>query len=176
MSVEAVAAPGYQFAGWGGDASGVSAQTTVHLDGNKSVTAHFVPSAYSVRVAADPDDRGYIITGAGTYFHGEEAILTVVLPTNGISTVGGDASGKENPLRLTITGDTNIIAHFSYGIPETMSRIPGGKFAMGNPATTKNPEGPAHIVEVDAFYIGKTEVTKGDWDRVCLGRTERVHL
>ena len=77
VSVEAVAAPGYQFAGWGGDASGVAAQTTVHLDGNKSVTAHFVPSAYSVRVAADPDDRGYIITGAGTYFHGEEAILTV---------------------------------------------------------------------------------------------------
>ena len=76
----------------------------------------------SVRVAADPDDRGYIITGAGTYFHGEEAILTVS-PSDEWDFYGwgGDASGKENPLRLTITGDTNIIAHFSYGIPETMS-------------------------------------------------------
>ena len=42
VSVEAVAAPGYQFAGWGGDASGV-AQTTVHLDGNKKCDCSLCP-------------------------------------------------------------------------------------------------------------------------------------
>ena len=129
------------------------------------MTAHFVPSAYSVRVAADPDDRGYIITGAGTYFHGEERSLRSVLPTNGISTVGGEMLPARNPLRLTITGDTNIIAHFSYVYLKPCLVFPAVSLPI---LRRQNPEGPAHIVEVDAFYIGKTEVTKGDWDRVFV--------
>src|SRR5690606_34014121 len=45
-----------------------------------------------------------------------------------------------------------------------MSAVPGGIFKMGSPDKEKGrkqDEGPRHAVQVDAFWIGKYEVT---WD------------
>ena len=49
-------------------------------------------------------------------------------------------------------------------IPEGMVLIPAGEFAMGDHhnlggAEHGNDEIPIHAIYVDAFYIGKTEVT-----------------
>jgi sulfatase modifying factor 1 len=44
--------------------------------------------------------------------------------------------------------------------------VPAGRFTMGDAAGDGHPrERPAHVVELDAFYIGKYEVTNGDWRR-----------
>jgi uncharacterized repeat protein (TIGR02543 family) len=44
VTIYAYAATGYQFSYWSGDASGTSSPTTVTMDDDKSVTAHFVVS------------------------------------------------------------------------------------------------------------------------------------
>jgi formylglycine-generating enzyme required for sulfatase activity len=42
--------------------------------------------------------------------------------------------------------------------------VPAGRFAMGDTFGDGNPrERPVHQVELDAFYIGKYEVTNADW-------------
>ena len=41
MALTAVPAPGYSFDRWSGDASGTDNPTTITIDSNKSVVAHF---------------------------------------------------------------------------------------------------------------------------------------
>src|SRR5271154_1529291 len=42
--------------------------------------------------------------------------------------------------------------------------VPGGSFRMGdNFGDGETRERPVHVVDVDAFYIGKFEVTNGQW-------------
>src|SRR5688572_4069900 len=42
--------------------------------------------------------------------------------------------------------------------------VPAGRFTMGDTFGDGNPrERPAHPVELDAFYIGKFEMTNGEW-------------
>lgn len=42
--------------------------------------------------------------------------------------------------------------------------VPAGSFRMGdNFGDGESREGPVHVVELSAFYIGKFEVTNGDW-------------
>jgi formylglycine-generating enzyme required for sulfatase activity len=52
-------------------------------------------------------------------------------------------------------------------VPNGMVLIPSGSFAMGDIfAEGYSQERPWHTVEVAAFYIDRTEVTKGLWDEV----------
>lgn len=49
-------------------------------------------------------------------------------------------------------------------------QIPTGEFDMGSPgneAYREANEGPQHRVRVDAFYMTQTEISQGQWRRVC---------
>lgn len=44
--------------------------------------------------------------------------------------------------------------------------VPAGPFKMGaNFGDGESREGPVHVVDLDAYYIGKFEVTNGEWRR-----------
>jgi formylglycine-generating enzyme required for sulfatase activity len=44
--------------------------------------------------------------------------------------------------------------------------VPAGSFRMGDSTGTGDPrERPVHVVDLDAFYIGKFEMTNGEWRR-----------
>ena len=44
--------------------------------------------------------------------------------------------------------------------------VPAGRFTMGDTFGDGNArERPAHPVDLDAFYIGKYEITNGDWKK-----------
>lgn len=48
-------------------------------------------------------------------------------------------------------------------------RLLSGTFTMGSPddeAGRDKDEGPAHLVSLDAFYIGKYEVTQAQWEKI----------
>jgi formylglycine-generating enzyme required for sulfatase activity len=50
-----------------------------------------------------------------------------------------------------------------------MVLIPGGSFEMGSPAAEEgrdDEEGPVHTVRVSPFWMGKYEVTQGQWEAV----------
>ena len=63
------------------------------------------------------------------------------------------------------------------GIDLEMVYIPGGTFMMGSPEGEKdsnNWEKPQHEVRVEAFYMGKYQVTQGQWQAVAkLPKIER---
>ncbi len=51
--------------------------------------------------------------------------------------------------------------------PEGMAWIPGGNFSMGDSmGDGSSDELPVHSVDVDGFYMDRTEVTKAQWDVV----------
>ena len=60
---------------------------------------------------------------------------------------------------------------YSETIPGTnvkfeMMPVPGGEFVMGSPATEPGrapDEGPPHAVQIRPFWIGKFEITNGEW-------------
>jgi eukaryotic-like serine/threonine-protein kinase len=59
-------------------------------------------------------------------------------------------------------------------------RIPGGTFQMGNASPTANTpeinEAPAHYRAVEAYYIGKLEITRGQWREFCLKTGRKAQL
>jgi len=60
------------------------------------------------------------------------------------------------------------------GVRYEMASIPAGKFSMGSDSG-KTDEKPAHLVQLDAFSIGKTEVTRGLWQAVLGEDPEKIN-
>ena len=58
------------------------------------------------------------------------------------------------------------------GLGTSMSLVPGGEFDMGSDARAAS--GPVHTVQVDAFYLGKVEVTQAEWVAV-MGTNPSAH-
>jgi formylglycine-generating enzyme required for sulfatase activity len=59
------------------------------------------------------------------------------------------------------------------GVPEGFALVEGGTFTMGSPETGEDRyehEGPQRQVTVRSFYLGKHEVTQGEW-RAVMGTT-----
>ncbi len=95
VSLTATPASGYQFNGWGGDASGVNNPLTVTVNGNKNISATFISSSNAPLVtnlavnsnrtyALDQlavgivhyTDRNYVVTSAPSFLNGETMIRT----------------------------------------------------------------------------------------------------
>jgi len=85
VTLTAAANGGYTFDHWSGDASGSGNPTTITMNANKSVTAHFVASAPCYALALESEGGGGPPTAdppnstgcsAGEYIAGEEITLT----------------------------------------------------------------------------------------------------
>ena len=119
VGLTANATPGHYFSNWSGDASGSSNPTTVTMNNNRSVTAHFTQQCYGLTISANPSDGGSVsadpqpnCTG-GLYAAGTQVILTAI-PSSGhyFANWSGDASGIDNPTTLTVDGDRSAAANF----------------------------------------------------------------
>ncbi|TMM59614.1 formylglycine-generating enzyme family protein [Maribacter algarum] len=83
--------------------------------------------------------------------------------------VVGTSDSAKNPLEKNVVAKIKVQESYTETVPATevsfdMIEIPKGTFLMGSPATEaerKTDEGPQREVSVDAFYMGKYEVT---WD------------
>jgi uncharacterized repeat protein (TIGR02543 family) len=118
VTVTATPAAGYQFTGWQGDASGSTNPVTVKMDGNKTVTATFVPVApnqYTLTVSASPADGGTITRAPDQPQYSSGATVTVTATAaSGYQFTGwqGDAGGSTNPITITINANKAITAMF----------------------------------------------------------------
>jgi uncharacterized repeat protein (TIGR02543 family) len=113
VQLTATPATGYHFVNWTGDASGSTNPLTVTMDANKSITANFAVTTYSLTVnathgsvAKNPD--------AGSYDSATTVQLTAT-PATGYHFTGwsGDASGSTNPLTVTMNANKTITATFA---------------------------------------------------------------
>jgi formylglycine-generating enzyme required for sulfatase activity len=65
------------------------------------------------------------------------------------------------PVAGTVVKDCAVCPELVY--------VPGGSFMMGSPASEagrNDAEGPQHIVNIKPFYLGKFEVTQGQWKAI----------
>jgi len=64
----------------------------------------------------------------------------------------------------------DLVAHFTDPFTEMeFVLVPGGSFMMGSPENEQGrseDEGPRQTVHIDAFYLGKYEVTQAQWEAV----------
>ncbi len=113
VTLTATPSPGYRFAGWTGGASGTTNPLSFELTDNRVIGASFTPVVIQYAVTATQPQNGNI-TGAGIYDSGTSVTLTAV-PAAGYYFTGwtGDASGTQNPLSFSLTGNKTIGATFA---------------------------------------------------------------
>jgi len=115
VTLTATAETGWTFSGWSGDAEGTENPLTVTIQANTSITANFTQIEYSLTVTVDPVDSGSVLVDPikDFYHYGDQVTLTPTAdPDWEFTNWSGDANSTDNPLIITILGDTNITANF----------------------------------------------------------------
>jgi uncharacterized repeat protein (TIGR02543 family)/flagellin-like protein len=112
VNLEAMHAIGWSFTNWGGGASGTT-NTTITMDGPKTVTATFTQNVYTLTVTLV--GSGIInLNDSGPYNYGDWVELTAV-PDAGwtFSAWSGDLTGSNNPEDILIDGNKAVTATFT---------------------------------------------------------------
>jgi len=135
----------------GGDETGVA---TAGADGLYSFDG-LLSGAYTVT----PSKEGY-------GFSPEQLVVTV----SGVDATGRNFAVASAPPGDDAVGDSVVVALPGGSAYMTFVYVPPGTFTMGSPPQETDrweDEGPQHEVTISkGFYLGKCEVTKGQWEAV----------
>jgi uncharacterized repeat protein (TIGR02543 family) len=139
VTLTAVPSTGWVFSSWTGDLTGSQNPTTITMNGNKAVTAHFTQNQYTLTVTIDGSGSVTKNPNQATYTYGQVVTLTAV-PSTGwaFSSWTGDLTGSQNPTTITMNGDKAVTAHFTqnqYTLTVTID---------GSGSVTKNPDQAAY--------------------------------
>jgi len=112
ITLTCIAASGYRFDHWSGDATGMSSTVTITMHSNKSVTANFI-AQYTLTTSASPSNGGTINLANGNYDDGSQVTITAS-PTAGyrFDRWSGDATGMSSTVTITMDSDKIITAQF----------------------------------------------------------------
>jgi uncharacterized repeat protein (TIGR02543 family) len=127
VTLRATPAADYDFVSWSGDASGTEPVVTITMDSNKSVTANFRITQYTLTTSVSPPEGGLVIPGGGIYGIGSTVTLTVT-PAADYEFVSwsGDASGTEPVVTITMDSNKSVTANFVATIQEIREVMPSG--------------------------------------------------
>jgi PKD repeat protein len=117
VTLTAVPASGWQFDNWSGDLSGSTNPTTITMNSDKSVTAHFseVPvNQYTLTVNTVGQGSVTLNPPGGVYDEGTVVTLTAVPDTGWqFDNWSGDLGGSANPTTITMNSHKTVTANFS---------------------------------------------------------------
>jgi uncharacterized repeat protein (TIGR02543 family) len=120
IDITATPNAGYQFDNWTGDvADPDAASTTVTMDGDKTVTAHFspIPTDHTLTMAADPTEGGTTDPIPGDHVYAEGTVVDITATPNAgyqfDNWTGDVADPNAVSTTVTVDGDKAVIAHFS---------------------------------------------------------------
>lgn len=145
VTLTAIPAPGWSFASWSGDASGLVNQTTVNMTSDKFVTATFTQNTYTFWIAVV--GQGNVILNSSGPYHFDDVIQLSAVPAAGwaFDYWSGDLSGSVNPTTLTISGNASVTATFT----QTSQNIYTLSISIdGNGSVTLNRTGPYNYGDV----------------------------
>jgi len=113
VTLRAVPAVGWGFSHWEGDLTGSDNPATLILDGDKTVTAVFTESEYSLTVTVTGQGSVRRSPDAPRYMHGTTVKLTAV-PAVGwkLTRWEGDLTGDGNPATVIMDADKSVTAVF----------------------------------------------------------------
>jgi formylglycine-generating enzyme required for sulfatase activity len=147
------------------------ADQTINKDGNtgeQSFTISDVQTDASSLMLSGSSSNTILVPNADLVFGGSGTNRTIkVTPV----------SGQTGTATITVTvsngslstSDAFLLTVSSTG-PAGMALIPQGSYTMGNSVVTDTniTNAPTRTVTLDAFYMGKYEVTKAEWDEVRI--------
>ena len=120
VAITATPNAGYEFDHWTGDvADPNAASTTVTMDGDKTVTAHFslIPVTYELTMAVDPTAGGTTDPAVGVHTYPEDEVVAIsATPNAGYEFdhwTGDVADPNAASTTVTMDGDKTVTAHFS---------------------------------------------------------------
>ena len=144
--VELTADPdsGWQFDHWTGGLSGSQNPDTITMDGDKTVTAHFVEAQYTLTINVNGSGSVDKDPDLPSYPYGTDVELTAN-PNLGWSFDhwSGALSGSQNPDTITMDDDKTVTAHFTqdhYTLTVTID---------GNGSVTKYPDWPTYTYGIE---------------------------
>jgi uncharacterized repeat protein (TIGR02543 family) len=109
VSISAAPSAGWQFVNWSGDVADTnSANTTVIINSNKTITANFSRIMYGISIAVI--GNGTTTTALGSYSYPAGTVVNITAtPETGwqFSHWSGDASSTVSPVAITMTGNRN---------------------------------------------------------------------
>ena len=112
---------GWLFDRWSGDVTGSANPTTITMNANKSVTAHFVqapPQQYTLTMAVDGNGSTTPAVGDHTYDEGAVVPLTATPDAGWVfDRWSGDVTGSTNPTTITMSTNKSVTAHFLQAPP-----------------------------------------------------------
>jgi uncharacterized repeat protein (TIGR02543 family) len=114
--LEAIPATGYIFSNWSGGVTGSSNPSTITMDGDKMVTAHFAAQNYDLTIAVTPGGSGTTTPTAGVHLYGAGSVVDITAEAaTGYRFVNwtGDVTNP-NSTNTTVTMDANktVTANF----------------------------------------------------------------
>jgi formylglycine-generating enzyme required for sulfatase activity len=136
-----------------------------HTDALSFTIDVFQNEVSSLTLSASSSDTK-LVPNSNIVFGGSGANRTVtVTPASGQS---GTATITVMVSNGSLTSSDTFVMKVNSGVPMGFTLIPAGAFTMGNSVEedTDITDAPTHTVNLDAFYIGKYEVTKAEWHEV----------
>ncbi|MBN1935986.1 MAG: InlB B-repeat-containing protein [Anaerolineae bacterium] len=134
VTLTAVAAPGWTFAGWSGDLTGTANPESITINGSRAVTATFTQAEYTLAVNTAGSGAVNVNPQQTHYHYGDVVTLTATASTGWLFTDwSGSLNGTANPITLTMDGSKTMTAHFGaieYSLTANVS---------GSGAVSKNP-------------------------------------
>jgi hypothetical protein len=118
VDLTATPSPGWALTNWTGTFANYSNPSFVRMEGNKSVTAHFISeaTAHTLTLLANPASIGSVSPSPASisskYSDGQSVTLTAT-PAAKFTEWTGDASGTTNPLTIVMDSDKTVTANFS---------------------------------------------------------------
>jgi hypothetical protein len=114
VSLTATADPGWSFAGWSGDLSGMDNPAVVTMDGNKVITGTFTQEEYTLNVSVDGEGSIAKDPDQSTYLYGASVSLTATAdPGWSFAGWSGDLSSMDNPETIVMNGNKDVTAAFA---------------------------------------------------------------
>jgi formylglycine-generating enzyme required for sulfatase activity len=146
--------------------SDIAAQT-INPDNNTGAIAFTVGDAQTAAgslIISGSSSNTTLVPNANIVFGGSGANRTVTVTP---------ASSQTGTATITVTvSDGSLSASDTFlltvnsAAPTGFALIPQGAFTMGD-SLDGDSNAPTRTVTLDAFYMGKYEVTKAEWDEVC---------
>ena len=115
---------GWTFSSWSGNLTGSANPTSITMNGNRSVTAHFTQNQYTLTVTTDGSGSVTKNPNQAMYTYGQVVTLTAV-PASGwaFSSWTGNLTGSQNPTTITMNGNRAVTAHFVDSAPPQITNI-----------------------------------------------------